>query len=1356
MKSFKALIFATIGLLSGISAKAEMFTTENGLSSSMINHVYQDCNGIVWISTESGLNRYDGAKLLSYLHDASNPYSMPTNYVTYTYGNDSVLYVGSLQGLSMLDIRSNKFTKIPLIECDDKRADANINSIIKRSTGEIYVSTSGHGIFMLHEGDSVASQIKIISSSYITDMCEDSRNRLWISTSDQGVFCIETNGLGYNYKIKNDKERTQISSICEASDGNIYVSTMNDGLYICNKVESKLEKLPLPELENVPIKTLHRLGDIILIGSDGMGLKYYDIATKTVKDYEISSVDFNISKSKIHSIVIDNQGNMWLGMFQKGVMVIPSRQNQFGYIGPNSVMKDNIGNNCIMAVFKSSSDDLWVGTDFDGIFQLDKDYNLKHHYEYDRLRRGVPATTMAFAEDEKHQIWVGSFLSGLSIINPVTRECREISTIYNATVPQSALNSIVKGRNGEMWLGYLGGGLVKIDTRRERVERFAAPSGAIYRPDLNVLPSAWINSLLLTSDNKLYIGTYGGWACLDIDKNSFLSAFGTENSMFANDVVYCQCEDKEHKIWLGTENGIIHYNPQTKDFTRYTTDDNLTSNSICAIEIDENNDLWISTPNGLNHFSVKDTTITNYKAIDGIQGNEFSKMTSFKDNNGTLFFGGTNGITYFTPHNISKNASMPTIKVTDIYEFGKRIVSDTKSGSYTIIGQPEPGYDYKYDFSDNTSLIAIELATKEYFNNQRLSYMYKINDNDWVELANGQNLIILNDPAPDTYIINVKAKNEVQESAVQTILLTVHAAWYATTAAKVCYVILALIIIAAFVLQMQSKYRTKQKLNEHINREKINEAKINFFTDISHDIRTPMTLIVSPLQKLIRTDKDPVRSECYSTISKNAQRILSLVNQLLDVRKIEKGQLVLRFHETLIADVIKGIFDAFVMQAQSKGIDYKFVNNTTDLKAYVDNEQFDKIISNVLSNAFKFTPEKGSITVTLSANADKYTIDVADTGIGLKAGEEELIFNRFYQIEPGQQAIAGTGIGLHLTRSLVQLHHGTITAENNPGGVGCHFTIVLPLGRKHLTDDEISNDVLPTRLAEDDISEPVSSAPTGAESEKAQQYRRYRMALVEDDIAIREYIAKELSKDYNIDTYNNGREALSGIITKKYDVVVSDIMMPELDGLALCKKVKQNVNTNHIPVILLTAKSSEDDMIVGLDNGADAYIVKPFSIEILSRNIRNLIRNREQLKANYSGQQTQDSKVKKITEMSPDEKLMTKVMDVINENLSNPNLNVEMLADKVGISRVHLHRKLKEITSQTTRDFIKSIRLQQAAKLLSEKHYDINRVAELVGFDNNNYFSTVFKEMYGMTPSKYLTEHNNKNKDKDDTIKDKD
>ena len=659
---------------------------------------------------------------------------------------------------------------------------------------------------------------------------------------------------------------------------------------------------------------------------------------------------------------------------------------------------------------------------------------------------------------------------------------------------------------------------------------------------------------------------------------------------------------------------------------------------------------------------------------------------------------------------------------------------------------------------DNT--FSIVFSTLQYNNPEQISYQYKIEElsNQWLSTEPGVNRVTYNNLLPGKYTFHVRALSHGNLSEIRTVKILITPPWYEMWWAYCIYAFLFGLLVLGIVNYILSRMRHRREIMKREHAEQLNEAKLQFFINISHEIRTPMTLIINPLEKLLAEKKGGEVQKTYLMIYRNAQRILRLINQLMDIRKLDKGQMFMKFRETDMVGFIDDVMLTFDYMARKKKIRFSFEHVMPQLKVWVDMNNFDKILMNIFSNAFKYTPEQGEITVTLSTGRDStrrdplkeyFEITVTDNGIGLDREKIERIFERFYQIDNDvTKSNFGTGIGLHLSRSLVELHHGIILAENREDAPGSRFIIRIPLGSAHLRTDELE-DVEAIITPHTVLVKPEKTDLEGAfeeeedeESKKAGKSKnRMRILIVEDEEEILSYLKEELEGDYRIMTRKNGREAYDTILADTPDLVISDIMMPEMDGLSLCRKIKQNTNVNHVPVILLTAKSKPEDTMEGMATGADAYMVKPFNTELLKSTIANLIANRKLLKSKFSGAQQQEDKVQKLSMKSADEILMSKIMKVINENLSNPDLNVEMLAANVGLSRVHVHRKLKELTNLSARDFIKNIRLQQAAALLKEKKLTVSEVAYATGYTNLSHFSSSFKEVHGMSPKEYMLAH---------------
>lgn len=1358
MKKTIVLILLALSIIFSnelLAQNREYYSTDNGLSNSLINQVYQDKKGFIWIATEYGLNKFDGINFTIYKHIDGDSTSLKHNYVRTLFEDSSGnFYVGTIVGLMKYDWSTDSFQDIKMYR-DGKIVRPHIISIIETHNGDIWLTTSGQSIFILKKGtDNFLSDPtlnKSLSSSFLNSIFQDSKFNIWIGSENDGLnrYDPRTKKTAV-FKAPHDISSNNISAIKEDIEGNIYVGTLTQGLNKYNLRTQTFEPILYKGNTQLLVNSLMiNKQDQLYIGTDGQGLMMYNKEKNIIEDYEVNSPPFDFSKGKIHSILQDKDQNLWLGIFQKGVIFIPVLENKFNYYGYKSFKNNPIGSSCVTAIYKDKEGITWIGTDNDGIYGINnKGVRVSHFYQT-ASPNSVPNIIHSIFEDSSGDMWLGSYTNGLAKFNSKTGYCD-----YVKRFSKEKVYCIREDKSKNLLIGTYGSGFFMLDKEGKEAIHYESSKQENDSLAVNELSNDWVNYLICDKEGLIWIGHYKGVSCFDPSKKTFLSYFG-KNNLLPGTVVFSLLEDKAGKIWIGTSSGLYCFDKQTQQMKSYTTKDGLSNDVICGILEDDQNNIWISTYNGISKFNSKDNRFINYYASDGLQGNEFTRGAVFKDSKGTLFFGGINGVTSFDPKEIVEEKRELNLLLTNFYLFNQPIKKGDKSGGSEIVSTSVLDADsFTLSYSDNT--FSFEFSTLDFINPERISYQYMIEglNSEWMSTSPGISRVTYNNLPSGTYTFKVRAYDNDNYSPVKTIRIVITPPWYKTVWAYAGYGLLFIFVIYGIVGYLFSKIRHKQEIMEKDHAEKISEAKLQFFINISHEIRTPMTLIINPLEKLISENKDIDKQKVYMMIYRNSQRILRLINQLMDIRKLDKGQMRLKCRETDIVGFIEDLMLTFEYQAKKNKIDFTFEHEDKLLKVWIDLNNFDKVLLNIFSNAFKFTPEQGKITVKLTTGKDASTrgplkeyfeISVSDTGIGVDKDKIEKIFERFYQINNGQtNSNFGTGIGLHLSRLLVELHHGVIYAENRSDRQGSHFIIRIPLGNAHFNQEELqifeeSELLIENRTINRAETNNKFEEEFGEETSKRTKSRtKYRILIVEDEDEIRQYMRDELSSEYRIKECPNGKEALEYILKEKPDLVISDVMMPEMDGITLSRKIKQNININHIPIILLTAKSKTEDRLEGLEIGADAYLVKPFNTDVLKQTISNLIANRERLKSKFSGSQQQDDKIDKIEMKSSDEILIEKIMKVINADLSNPDLNVEMLASSVGMSRVHMHRKLKELTNQSARDFIRGIRLKQAATLLRSKKLSVSEVAYATGFSNLSHFSNSFKEFYGVSPSEYI------------------
>ena len=1309
----------------------KLFDADKQLSSSYTTQIYLDQDGFIWIATRNGLNRYDGYQTRIFKKERRAELGMASNYVNcMMQDRTGRFYIGMYGAFQSYD--GERFQDIKTYDLSGRHLPCYITCLLERKNGDILVGTSGHGLMRM-TGQQEARQIGGLLKDLVTvhRIIEDNQGRLWMTTEDMGLLCYD--GKTLHRYFDQAGQHNHALDVCQDHQGHIYVGTDNGGLFRMDgdtpvHIEATGSK-------HISALYVNQQGHIML-GYDGQGVAIYTPQTGTLKDNPYFSREVDLSTAKVYSICEDNNGNIWLGLLQKGIFMQPAKTTGFKYMGYKLGSRNILGTASVTSVMLSSDGHSWVGTDKDGLYCLDNDYRVAKHF-----KERFPSTVLGLAEDSLGRVWIGSYKEGCGWID--TRSL----TYHQQPLPQGnslSIFDLTADARGYMWIATMGQGLLRFDTKTGDVKQYVMADRADIDRKVNSIANNYLSQIALSPDGKrIYVATSMGVCAMDIGKEDWLSTFNGQNTPNYGIPVRI-AREYGGKLRIGTNDGLFCYDLKNHTLDRHGIESGLADNGISSIEEDKQGNLWVATDHGLCFVNTKTQAVSNYFVDNGLQSNEFSDGASWLAPNGKLIFGGLGGVTWFDPQDIQEREWKAEVKLTGFSVNGEVVTPATMSGFWKITDKAVISSD-RFVLSPGDNTFAIQLSTLTYDNPEHIVYRYRINKEEWVRMQPGVNEITFSHMSPGNYDFCVVAEQNGIATPERCFTVVIHAPWYRTPLAYLIYILALAALFWWYRRQHYCKEQDRLRLQEHIHAEELADTKLKFFMNISHEIRTPMTLIVTPLLSLIKQDDDPHRRSMYETIRRNAERILGLINQMMDLRKIDKGQMQMHMRETELVSFIGDIHTLFAQQAKAKSIQLSYEHDTQELPVWIDRDNFDKVVMNILSNAFKFTHAGGEIKLKLAHDANNAIISVRDSGDGIPEDKIQHIFERFYQAPLHMdERNMGTGIGLDLTRSLVELHHGTIEAHNNVGMKGCEFTITIPLGNSHLKPEEMITDSATlstsTSLLESEIQE-EEQQPQEASVVLPKAGRRQRIVIVEDDSEILDFLKAELSKDYDITTCENGRQGLLEVLRTVPDLVISDIMMPEMDGNAMCQKIKANTTTSHIPVILLTAKSRDEDQLVGLEMGANAYIMKPFNMDILRRTIVNLIHTHQMLSLKYGRNDSLEQQVDEIKVKSPDDQLLERVMKVINKNLGNSDLSIDRVADEVGISRVHLHRKMKELTGQTPHDFIRNIRLKQATHLLSEGNMNITEVMYACGFSNAASFSTVFKKMYGMSPREYMAEH---------------
>lgn len=1310
---FSFLIAVVLTCLSGHAQSYRFLTSDKELPSSMTNDIFQDHYGFVWIATENGLVRYDGARFVTYTNSPSDRHSLAHDFVTsLVEDRDGHLYVSTYAGVQVFDYATNSFTENVTWE-DGSAFGENSNNLFYSASGKVY--SSGHSAceILLQNNRVVARKLKFSGEmKNYSKTLEDNNGKLWVSIRGQNtILRISDEQIEQRYIFS--QPNVTLADFTMTADGVAYAIASELGVVEYNPASDRFETI-LPELGHLHLNYICAIEDRLYILAEQSPIYIYDRKKKVLTQQNIEMGNGWLNAFNSTHFLIDRDGNTWLSVAQQGLLMIPAYNSPFGYLGNRVANADVVGRSPITALFEDSEGLIWLGTAGDGLYCLSDKLKPVAHYK-------EPAIVTALYEDAGGDLWLASASSGVLRLNRRQKTFTD-HAMKTSTGALTTAHDIESDNRGRIWVGTMGNGLYGYDKQTNL---------AFSVNEINTGIHKWVDRVFVANDGTLWLGTFDGLERINTQSPTFESVRYLKRT-----IVYDIAQDKDQTLWLATSIGLLNVSTEGDTLQTFTTEDGLPSQSLAALQLASDGSIWVSSNKGLSKVDPDKRTVTNYYTGDGLQGNEFCKCTSMTDRQGRIWFGGNNGVTYFTPNSVRPDSKMWQVRIVAMTLADREVTTATLSDGHPVTAVPiYLSEQVTLDHEDHA--FTIYFATEELNCPETMQFEYRLNDQPWQRLPVGVHSVSFSNMPTGTNLFAVRAVNNQRDSTVKTLRIVICPHWYETWWFMVCSLLLLALIIALVLLTVRSHYREK---NERLLTEKmeaVHDAQTRLFIDLTHEIRTPLMLILGPIKKLLAQDDDASRRNSYGTIQRNANRILRLMDQMIDLRRMDKGVLNLHFEECNLVETVGNVFADFQEQARIKRIDLTFVHEgLSQLPVWVDSDYFDKIIINLVSNALKYTPTGGKVQISLTKdNDEKARIAVIDNGPGVPVGDRERIFDRFYRGKNADGSkIQGSGIGLSLTRSLVEKHHGVMGMESSTEPpTGSTFWVELPLGRKHLADSEIATVTTPDApvTKEDNPSTPQM------EEDNPHAKTKYHVLVVDDEEEILQYLKHELSADFHVAGCNNGKEALSMLLNVKFDLVISDVMMPVMDGEALCRKIRQNINLNHLPVILLTANTEEEAMISGLDTGADEYMVKPVSMNLLRTRVYNLIHGRELLQVNFAGKQIEEDKLEELHVKTPDEQLMERIMREVNNNLANPELTVEMLADKVGMSRVHLNRKLKELTNQTARDFIRNIRLKQAATLLEQGNHQVNHIAELVGFTNVSNFTTAFHNLYGVAPKDY-------------------
>ena len=1345
----------------------------NGLSNNRINAIFKDSRGFMWFGTMSGLNRYDGYSLKIFRHNPSDTTSINDSYILkIEEDNQGKLWVRTRSGYCVYDPENEIFSHSDALQIKLMHdfGATFVTSVYKDNKQNFWLVDRNVGLFKIDKEQHLSLINKAENKSFlgITDLISDSKGNLWFINQYGVISCIETKtnkilytnkylnqlfiGVPLEYTIYVDRDdELWITAISDAKGIFWLVPKTNSFQHFTN--DSKNGRLNT----NI-VNTIVQANDgNIWIGTDHGGLNILNKKNLAVQ-YLLNIPDDpkSLNQNSINSIYKDNTGIIWMGTFKKGINYyhenifkfrlyrhLPSDINSLEFDDIDCFAEDKLGN-------------IWIGTNGGGLVYFNRSLNSFKTFKHNVANSNSISSNIIIKLfiDSENKLWIGTFYGGLDCYDGQTFKHFK----YDAKNPTSLSNNIIwdifEDSGKKLWIGTLGGGLDLFDRKNKEFSHYKTNA-------FNSVQSNYILALDEDKDKNLWIGTSDGVDVLDHKTGRFLhySQNESSNSGLSNgNIIYIKVDTRDF-IWIGTREGVNVFDKSKNKFIVFRKTDGLPDNTINTILEDKYHNMWIGTPKGLCNIKVSKNAkneykfeFVNYDESDGLQGNEFNEHAALCTRNKELIFGGTNGFNLFTPEEIKKNEILPKLVFTDFQIFNKSIKVNEKVNNKIILSKSiteSPAITLK--FSDN--VFSIEFAALSYIHPEKCQYKYILEgfNKEWLLTSADQRKATYTNLDPGEYTFKVKASNNdgligPQEASLKII---VQPPFWRTPLAYIIYILMlggALLVFMRIITERERiNFKVEQARDEAERKQQLDLLKIKFFTNVSHEFRTPLTLILTPIEKLIKSATNSDQAKQMQMIQRNAKRLLNLVNELLEFRKIEVQELVLNLTRSEINSFVKDIFQSFTDLSDNKNIQFTYSSSINELNIYFDTTKLERILFNLLSNAFKFTPNGGSIKVELNIKTipnqditNWIEIKVTDTGIGIAANKHEKIFERFFQNDlPGNMLNQGSGIGLSLAKEFTKLHGGTISVESETGKGSC-FTVLLPVNEKITESDEAYKSNLY-------ISSTSAEYSANSEEDGVLLSSKPLVLIVEDNDDFRFYLKDNLQKHYKIIEAENGSKGWLLAINKTPDLIVSDVMMPEMDGIELCKKIKTDMRTSHIPVILLTARASEEQKIQGYETGADEYIIKPFNYEILEIRINNLIKQRNKLQKNF--QKQIEINPSEIVVTSLDEKLMQKALDLVEKNIGNPDFSVEELSKELGMSRAHLYNKLISLTGKSPIEFIRILRLKRAAQLLAKSQMSVSEIAFNVGFNNPKYFSQYFKAEFNVLPSEFKMENQNKSSD---------
>lgn len=1367
----KLRLYVWLGwLLIGVSIMAQedfMFKTlevKDGLPNNQVNDIFKDSRGYMWFATSSGLVRYDGYNFKLFRQQMEEEHSLPDNFVEHI-EEDAQGYLWMRVGVGEYTLYNYRTEAFDV----DVRAwlwrigiDGMPQRMLIDHKKDFWFFVLGKGLYHYRYGWKLAellpSEQAHFPTNFLTDMQECSEGILLVY-DDGTVMCVGREQLQVKWTLNQIRD----SLLPGQNDSFFMFVDRDEELWVYSALGTWIYNLKTHQWHPKPFwMSREESGEMVTtiaqdskgriwLGRNQTGITVLDKRTG-LQQWLCHQADNSRSlpHNTINTLYVDDDGVVWVGTYKKGVAYYDESIFKFSFY--------QLGD--IHCIEEAEQNCLWLGTNDGGLIHWNPRTGQKRTYRHEGEQSLTVDVVVSLLKASDGKLWIGTFWGGLDCFDGqhfvhYRNRPNDANSLANNNVW-----ALAEDAQGNIWIGTLGGGLQCLHPK--------TGTFTTYNMSNSRIASNHIASLCVARGNQLIIGTASsGVSVMDLTTKEITNQVAAKASQgrFSNESVNQVYEDSRGLVWIASRGGLAIYNPKSKASQLVMPTSKGQDQYFSSVVEDAEKNIWVTTSQGvvniLPQFDSKQGnyqfTFRFYNEKDGLQSCEFNQRSIKYLSSGAVVMGGLYGLNSFRPENIRYNSQDPKVLFTEFLLFNEPVQIGTEYDGQVILAEAL-AQNGVVSLSYHQNIFSVMLATDSYLLPEKTRYLYHLEgfDDSWMQVPADMHRITYTNLAPGTYHLHVKAVNSdgLVGTQVSTLKIIILPPFWRTGWAYLCYLLLFLGVLLAGFLTVQrrerNKYRIRQLQQDVQKTEELNQLKFRFFTNVSHELRTPLTLILSPLETLLQNVKEGAQKEQLQMIHRNAQRLLYLVNQLLDFRKNEMATLHPVLSEGDVVLFVRNICQSFLSFSERKHVHLTFFSAIDNLIMAFDDDKLGKVIMNLLSNAFKFTPDGGRVDVSLqlqTGTSEVLEIRVADTGIGISDVDKEHIFDRFFQVDQDAEkhTSTGSGIGLSLVRDYITLLGGTVSVTDNAGG-GSVFMVCLPV--QHLdmpsvavsetvaSSDTVSGSALQAPLAAD-LSDGMPESVKTIEVKDAEPLadrRKPLVLVVDDNDDMLTLLRSNLSLYYRVRTAVNGKEAWKLLSTLKPDLIVSDVMMPVMDGNELCRLVKEHAETEHIPFVLLTAKQAMEDKVEGLKLGADDYVTKPFNLEVLTLRIRKLIDWSHRSKDVRKQINPEPSK---ITITSLDEQLVANAIKYVETNISRPELSVEELSQALGMSRVHLYKKLSQITGKTPVEFIRIIRLKRGMQLLRESQLNVSEIAYQVGFNSPKYFTKYFREEFGVLPSVY-------------------